>query len=67
MGEELKVSGEGGGGGEGEGEEGEAVDPKNAIFKQSQNPNQFEFRHAVCCIVFFRSRSFYIRSGIEIP
>ena len=33
MGEELKVSGEGE----------EAVDPKNAIFKQSQNPNQFEF------------------------
>ena len=66
MGEELKVSG--GGEEEGEGEEGEeAVDPKNAIFKQSQNPNQFEFRHAVCGIVFFRSRSFYIRSGIEIP
>ena len=26
---------------------------KNAIFNKSQNPNQMEFRHAVCSILFF--------------
>ena len=34
------------------------LEPKNAVFDKSSNPNYFEFRQAVFCIVFRRSRSF---------
>ena len=34
------------------------LEAKIAVFDKSSNPNGFEFRHAVFCIVFRRSRSF---------
>ena len=34
------------------------LEAKNAVFDKSSNPNYFEFRLPVFCIVFRRSRSF---------
>ena len=34
------------------------LEAKIAVFDKSSNPNGFEFRHAVFCIVFRRLRSF---------